>query len=219
MRRLQPACSLALMIALLAPPLLANTGQRGAKGFLPAHARVHGHTLTDLATAWNLWAFGTSEEVNPLLDLRCERSPIDPRIWFLPVSFGGETQATCKVPPGSFLFIMAGGVECSTLEEPPFYGGDEHELRACVEDFFEQITRIEVTREGQTLTDLDDYAVTTRPVVLPPNNLISPDPGLSLTKGYFLAMPPLSRGTHTVRAEVEFADGFEAAITYTIVVG
>ena len=61
---------------------------------------------------------------------------------------------------------------------------------------------------------------TTRLVSLPPNNLISTASGQSLSKGYFLAIPPLSRGTHTLRLYDEFqAMGFQAGLTITIVVG
>ncbi len=41
-----------------------------------------------------------------------------------------------------------------------------------------------------------------------------------MDKGYFLVLHPLSWGTHTLRAYDEFeAPGFEAGITYTIIVG
>ena len=44
--------------------------------------------------------------------------------------------------------------------------------------------------------------------------------GLSLSKGYFLVVPPLNRGTHTLRLYDEFpAIGFQAGLTITIVVG
>src|SRR5215203_7500956 len=87
-----------------------------APGFLPATANAHGYSLTDLATAWLAWGFGTPSDVNPLVNLRCEQSALDPRIWFLPASIGGQGTSTCYVPQGSFLVLLALAFECSEAE-------------------------------------------------------------------------------------------------------
>ena len=219
MRAHHPALSLGLFVTLLLAPVTAQSGD-GTRGFLPAHARAHGHSLIDLASAYTLWAFGTSAEVNPIVGGRCERSPINPHIWFLPVSLGGEAQATCQVPPGSFLVVTPGFIECSSIEPAPFFGGDVNALLGCVDGWFEELSFAEVILDGRPVTNLNDYALTTIPVTLPPNNLLSTDSGLSLSKGYFLVIHPLSRGTHTLRLYDEFqAFGFQAGITITIVAG
>jgi hypothetical protein len=52
------------------------------------------------------------------------------------------------------------------------------------------------------------------------NNLLSADPGISLIKGYFFVIHPMSPGGHTLRAYDEFAVfDFVAGVTYTINVG
>jgi hypothetical protein len=56
-------------------------------------------------------------------------------------------------------------------------------------------------------------------ITLPAGNLISPDPTISMTEGWFLVIGPLSRGSHTFSAYDEFSSGFTAGITYTINVG
>ncbi len=172
--------------------------------------------MTELAQAWNVWAFGTSVD-NPLLAVRCQQSPIDPKIWFLPVSLGGEYETTCNVPQGAFLLMNPGGSECSNVEAEPFYGADEADLLACVNETFQLLTYVEVTFNGKTVTDLGSYIVTTPVTNLPADNLLSPDPALSRDKGYFMVVSPLSRGTHTLRAYDEFESfDFQAGITYTI---
>jgi hypothetical protein len=214
------ALSLGLVMAVLFGPATMESRNSITPGFLPPNARVHGHSLVDVASAYTLWGFGTSAEVNPLVAGRCERSPIDPNVWFLPVSFGGESQATCQVPPGSFLVATPGFIECSSIEPAPFFGADENALHACVDGWFEELNFAQVILDDRPVTNLNDYALTTNLVTLPPNNLISPDSGLSLSKGYFLVIPPLSRGTHTLRLYDEFQSmGFQAGITITIVVG
>ena len=220
MRTHQPALSLGLVVALFLGSVTAAARGPITPGFLPSNARVHGISLVDFASAYAAWAFGTSAEVNPIVAGRCERSPIDPKAWFLPVSLGGESTATCQVPPGTFLVVTPGFIECSSIEPAPFYGADETALIGCVDDWFVELNRADVILDGTAVTNLEDYALTTRTVTLPPNNLISPDSGLSLSKGYFLVIPPLSRGTHTLRLYDEFqAFGFQAGITITIVVG
>ena len=218
MRPIRRALLAATLLALTAAPLATAAGP-ATRGLLPPNARVHGFAMTEIAAAWNQWGFGTAED-NPLLAVRCETSPLDPKIWFLPVSLGGEWENTCDVPAGSFLVLTPGGSECSTLEPEPFFGADADDLLACVNETFEFLTYIEFTFNGKTVTDLDDYIVTTSAYPLPANNLFSADPGLSRDKGYFLVVHPLSPGTHTFRAYDEFFDGdFQAGITYTINVG
>jgi hypothetical protein len=205
------------VLATLAVPPLASAGSRPVAGFLPANAHPHGHSMTEIATAWNQWAFGTAPEANPILAVRCERSTIDPRIWFLPVSLGGDSTSTCDVPQGAMLVLTPGGTECSNVEPEPFFGADDTDLLACVEETFDFLSYIEVTFKGRTTTDLDRYIVTTPAFDLPANNLLSSDPGRSRDKGYFMVIAPLSRGTHTLRAYGEFEIfDFRAGITYTI---
>jgi hypothetical protein len=215
MRRFGALVLAAALTLVLTTPILA--AKPAIRGFLPSDARPHGYSLLDIGTAFNQWSFGTAEDVNPLLAVRCEPSPLDPRIWFLPVSLGGEWEATCDVPAGTFLVLTPGGWECSAAEPEPFHGGNEEELRACVDAGFELLSYVEVTFNGETVTDLDDYVVTTRMDTLPANNLLGPDPTITMDKGYFMVLAPLGPGTHTLRAYDEFAsEGFQAGITYTI---
>jgi hypothetical protein len=215
MRQIRRALAMAALLALL--PVSASLATAPARGFLPATAHPLGHSMADLATAWNRWAFGSAADVNPLLAVRCEQSMIDPRLWFLPVSLGGEFENTCDVPKGSFLMLNAGGAECSNLEPEPFFGADEQELVECTNDGLELVSYVEVTGRGITTTDLRAYAVTSHLDTLPANNLLSADPGLTMDRGYFLVVGPLSPGTHTYHAYDEFeVFGFQAGITYTI---
>ena len=78
---------------------------------------------------------------------------------------------------------------------------------------FQHLNHVEVTFNGTTATDLHNYIETTAFDVLPAPNLISPDATPTMTKGYFMVLAPLSRGTHTLHAFDEFTFGFEAGIT------
>jgi hypothetical protein len=178
--------------------------------------------MAEIAGAWNVWGFGSAADVNPLLAVRCEQSSLDSRIWFLPVSLGGEYENTCNVPVGSFLVLHVGGAECSNIEPEPFFGADEADLRDCVNDGFDLVSYAEVTARGVTTKQagLAAYAITSELTELPADNLLSSDPGISMDKGYFMVVGPLSPGTHTFHAYDEFeVFDFQAGITYTINVG
>ncbi len=219
MRAQRLGLAIALVGALLWGP--ASLGARGsAGGVVPPKARIHGFSLLDLATAYQAWAWGTSAEVNPLVAARCERSPIDPNLWFMPVSFGGEATATCQLPPGAFLVVTPGFIECSTIEPDPFFGADQAGLTACVDGWFSLLNRADVILDGDPVGNVSDYALRTRAVALPPNNLLSTEPGGSMSEGYFLVVAPLSRGTHTLRLYDEFESlDFKAGLTLTLIVG
>lgn len=217
MRRLTTAALATILTLGLAVPVSA-AGPNAGRGFLPPHARVHGHTLTELASAWDAWAFGTPADVNPLLANRCEPSPIDPKIWFMPVSLGGDYDIDCAVPVGAFIVVTPGGYECSEAEGN---GSSEADLRACADYWFSFLNVVEVTLDGRAARHLDRYVVTTAVSQLPGPNLLGDEPTPSLMKGYFVVINPLSRGTHTLRAYDEFAVDpvFTAGITIHLSVG
>ncbi len=174
MRRLSAALLACVLFAAAAGP--AAAAKPAMRGILPADARPLGYSLTEIGTAWNHWAFAAPADTSPLLAVRCEPSPLDPRIWFLPVSLGGEYEAECDVPRGVFLVLTAGGWECSSLEPEPWFGANEEELLECVNEGFDLLSYAEVTFNGITTSDLDQYVVTTELDTLPPDNLLRRTP-------------------------------------------
>src|SRR5262249_45457391 len=160
-----------------------------------ANANPLGYSLTEIATAWTRWAFGTAAPNNPLLSVRCEQSTLNPRIWFLPPSIDTALTNTCEVPEGTFLALSPAGYECSEAEGN---GSTTSALLACVDAGFPLLTHIEVTLNGITTTNLSNYIITTPFDVLPPDNLFGPNPTPSITRGYFLIVEPLSRGVHVL---------------------
>lgn len=204
------------MLLLLVAAPAANAAKPATRGILPAGAGIRGHSLTELAVAYSVWSFGTGDG-GPTLGGYCEQSPIDSKIWFLPVSVGADLPVTCNVPQGAYLFVSPGGSECSNIEGEPWFGEDDADLLDCVNETFEDLTYVELTVDGMSSSDLSDYVFTTPTYNLPADNLLSSDPGISRFKAYFVVIHPLSRGTHTIRSYDEFDDAeFIGAIDYTI---
>jgi hypothetical protein len=107
---------------------------------------------------------------------------------------------SCEVPRGTMLYLDIVSAECSTLEEPPFYGGDEEGLRACAEGF--AIEDLQATIDGIDVRNLDRY-LHTSPLfefTVPEDNILYVDAGSgeSISYGAHLMLAPLSPGVHEI---------------------
>lgn len=220
MRRVT-AIVVAIFLALaIAGPVSAHGGRghgHGAgRGFMPPNAKVHGYSLNQISNAWNRWSLGTPEAENPLIAGRCEQSPIDKKIWFLPVSLGGDYEVDCEVPTGAYLVVTPAGWFCDPVEAG---GSTDPDLRTCVSNGFALVTHAEVGLDGRQAKNLDNYVVTSERIELPGPNLLSEDPTSVMDKGIYMVIRPLSRGDHTIRLYDEFESlDFTAGITFNITV-
>jgi len=213
MRRLTATALATILVLAVAGPASALGAGRG---FLPPNARAHGHTLADLSVEWNIWALGSPEDVNPLLAGRCEQSPFDKKIWFMPVSLGGDYEVDCHVPSGAFLVATPAGWFCDPVEAG---GSTDGALRTCVDNGFALVTYAEVVLDGRKAKHLDDYVVTSPRIELPGPNLLSDDRTSVMDKGIYVVVEPLSRGEHTLRLYDEFASlDFTAGVTINLTV-
>jgi hypothetical protein len=110
--------------------------------------------------------------------------------------------------------------ECSSVEGDPFHATNEAELIACVESGFHVIDTVEITIDGRSSSDLGQYALRTQMIELPEDNLLSTDAGISMTKGYFTVLHPLTPGTHHARIDATYPEfDFEGITDYTFTVG
>jgi hypothetical protein len=201
------------LVLALAPAVSAAAPPRG---LLQPDAQALGFSLEDIAVSYMHWNID-----GPVGPVDCSPSDLGARIWFLPevTSEGGVANVDCAVPAGTFLVVVPGFWECSSLEDDPFHGENEADLVACVEAGFEYIETVAITIDGRTSTDLDRYALRTPVLDVPAGNLFGPDPGISMTKGYFAVMTPLSPGTHHARIDATYpAFDFEGLTDYTITV-
>jgi hypothetical protein len=211
------------IVALLAAVVLtlsvaASASAHGAgRNIYPPKAHIHGHSMAELATAWTAWAWSTTGADNPVLAGVCEPSPIDPRIWFMPIGLTADDHVSCTVPKGTIVFASPGGYECSFGEGN---GSTATELRACSEPGAELITKVEVSLDGRAPRHLDRYLRTTGVIQLGSPNFWTATAGPSLETGYFLASKPLHRGHHTLWLYDEFESfDLQFGITIDITVG
>jgi hypothetical protein len=124
------------------------------------------------------------------------------------------------------LFVPLAGAECSTVEPPPFFGRDEAELRACAIDAMDQvpeadIAAMEVSVDGQTISDLQPYRVSTPlfQLLLPEENLLGSTAPVanSVADGYQVLLAPLAEGSHVISWSVPGPEGM-MTVTYRLTV-
>ena len=106
---------------------------------------------------------------------------------------------TCTVDVGTEIFVAALSVECSTVEEPPFYGGNEAELRQCVRDLDVLQGDLTVTVDGEPVP----LTLVESPLLrldLPEDNLLGvpAQQALSVAAGLVALLQPLPPGTHEI---------------------
>jgi hypothetical protein len=142
---------------------------------------------------------------------------------FGPVTTG---VGSCKVKPGTKIFVAAFTIECSTFEAG--HGMTEAELRACVRNPPQPPNQnpplpLELT---VTLDDTESVPVTLvetplMHITLPKDNILGKPAGtegLSVGAGWVALLHPLTPGTHTIEIDTAPDDDTNPTITTTIVV-
>ena len=82
---------------------------------------------------------------------------------------------TCTVPVGRPLYILGAGVECSTVEKPPFHGRTPAELKRCARRVYSKVeTDLKASVDGTPVDNYSRFAAAS-PVFsfhLPKNNVL-----------------------------------------------
>jgi len=177
----------------------------------------------------------------------------DGKVWFLTGAFTTEVSDNefntivreyCAVPTGKAIFFPIINVECSTIEEPPFQlieEGPDANVDTCAARFIDGtnavVEDLSVEIDGKNLENPEDYRVQS-PVFYfefedTTDNILGVDCSSvecvdplprSVSDGYWIMLPPLSRGEHTVRFTGSFRDPnngdliFGLDVTYIITV-
>ncbi len=173
---------------------------------LPPDGKVQGLTLGD-------WAV---EDWKALLAIPASQNPIIGNPWTtcylerignvgLGVSYGFTGSSECEMPVGMTLYVLVVGSECSTIESPPFYGGNEAELRACALQFAP--ANLAASVDGVPVRNIEAYT-TLSPMFqfyVPPDNILGAPEGTYDSIAYQTAflLAPLSPGEHTIHVHGE----------------
>ncbi|MDL1945148.1 hypothetical protein FBQ99_22780 [Chloroflexi bacterium CFX2] len=181
---------------------IASAGGNKNPGVLPPNSRVQGLTYGEWSARWWQYVLSIPGEENPLTGgtgTNCVYQRIG-NVGLVAVDPLSESTITCQVPTGMMLFLDVLSAECSTVEEDPFYGGNEEEMRACALSF--TISDLQASIDGSEVKNLDQY-IHTSPLfdfTLPEDNILYTDEltGQSVSNGAHLMLAPLSPGEHVV---------------------
>ena len=224
MRRIMLLVAGVLLALVVASPMaLAQVGQ-GAKS--------SGETA-ELAADWWQWALSKPVEDNPLIggdpdysEEQCNGQPVPgtPRdVWFLAGTLdGSEVERTCTAPAGPQLFFPVGNI-VFLITEP---GETEQIARDYVNDFMDNVLAdpefsMTVTVDGKEIkskrsirTDSPLFTAT-----IPEGGLLPAGSYDGVADGLWAALPPLSKGEHTIHFEISAPNaGFSQDNTYHLTV-
>ena len=192
--------------------------------------------LQTLVTEW--WQAAASSTRLP----ECDVADPSGQIWFLAGTTGNPVNTpevrTCTVPHTASIFFPIFAVEWSTLEGPcPLRPGrtapgknprDPQALTSCADAFADHVqpsTDLRLTIDGQTISNLAQDRVPTGvfPITFAPNNVfgVPAGSGQAAADGYWVLLPPLSPGQHTIQfsASIKFPElgfTFETSVNYTL---
>jgi len=192
----------------------------------PQSDGLYGKSYAEWSAAYWQWLFSLPRDQNPELDGNGCQNAANGQwgpVWFLAQSGGSTAVRNCTAVAKALFFPIIAG-ESSTLEPPPFYGGNEAELRASIGAILDQATAVSCELDGVSLTNLSDYRVQSPlyQIALPASNLADVPgggTGLSVADGYYVMITALNSGPHTIHTHGEVPTlGFVQDITYNLTI-
>ena len=195
---------------------------------LPPQASPHGHTYAEWAAKWWQWALTQPVASNPVLDPNgadCAEGQSG-HVWFLAGSFdSAPVTRTCTIPTGRALLVpVINYAYFAFLEDPPGQRTEDY-VRSQVA--VAKATALTASIDGVAVPDVASYyeQSTLFSVTLPADNLFGLPAGFvlepSADAGYYLMVPPLPRGEHTISfsGTLAFPDReFSIDVTYHLTI-
>jgi hypothetical protein len=203
--------------------------------------KIYGKTYGEWSAQWFQWAYAGPVGANAVQDTTGEFCAVNQphgKVWFLAGSFGlTGLERTCTIPPNRALFyplINVSWTDCPGTSDEDLTDAEVRDLLAnnAAGDFACQLTS---TLDGASISSLQILTVRTQSpkfsTVLPENNVIAgscvpPLPagetGRQIAEGYWVMLPPLSPGEHTLTLHGAGCNAptgpFENGVTYHLTV-
>jgi hypothetical protein len=211
-------------IALLLVTTSVASARNANPGILPPNSRVQGLTYGEWSAQFLQYALTIPASQSPFTGAtgtNCIFKQVG-NVAMIIGDWAINEPLECQVPPGTMLFFLLVGSECSTLEPEPWYGGNEAELTACAQSFVTE--NLQASIDGVEVQNLDQYLFTTPlyEFTLPEDNifgLTAGTTGESVGYGAWLLLAPLNPGMHTIYLYGSLPSmGFESFQTYELTV-
>lgn len=197
-------------ILVLTTVSIASGGGNANPGILPPNSRVQGLTYGEWAARWWQYVLSIPSPENPLEGGTGNNCVFqrNGNVGLVAVDPTLVDPIQCEVPSGMLLYLDILSVECSTVEEDPFYGRNEEELRACALGF--TISDLQASIDGVEVKNLSQY-IHTSPLfefTLPEENILYTDQliGESVSNSAHLMLAPLQPGEHTINLQASIPE-------------
>jgi hypothetical protein len=212
-----------------APTLRASPPSHGPANLnprlVPPVAKIQGKTYAEWGVSWWRWAYSIPLDQNPnfessgVFDAVGQAGPV----WFVPITaaFGGVKERHVNVPLGKFVFVplAVGALSYPCAADPNFQPAPgqsvEEFLASILTPIVDAVT--DLTRSGLMTAEVDGVPVQNLADYRTKSGLflLTGDPSLAawdscvtggaqptLSDGFWLMLPPLSRGEHTVHYKI-----------------
>jgi hypothetical protein len=203
---------------------------QSAPGVLPPNSNAFGKGYDELAADWLVWVTGIPASTNPLFDTDGSWAAIGQsgKVWRLAGTTGGPASRSITVPAGNAVFapiVNYFWVNTPEYGDPAWSDDQEAFVRDLLAGLVDTAENLVVTIDGKTVAN--PYALrASSPValcMLPTDDNIfdvplEPVARECLADGYWVLLPPLSVGKHTLRVAGGFSDGFAIDVTYQVTV-
>jgi hypothetical protein len=193
---------------------------------VPGAATVAGHKYGYWEGAWWIWRDSLPNVTANKSSCFMVRQPAS--VWFLGVSSAKASTVTrtCRIPARRYLILLGPGVECSTVEAPPFHATTDSGLAQCVRSWWRKHQGGEdVTLDGTALKPQSWFV---GPVLfdftIPADNnylgVSGSTGGRAGVYGTVSILRPLTPGTHTLIKTQSYTHPFSVTKTiYKLTVG
>jgi hypothetical protein len=202
---------------------------------IPPHANAFGKSYAEWSAQWWKWQLSLPATDHPAFSTDGENCDAGQsgKVWFLTGAFTTEVpenefntiiRELCSVPTGKAIFFPIVNIECSTIEGEPFLlilEGADNNVETCTANFvegpFAVIQDLSVTIDGRVLENVEAYR-SQSPVFSfefddSADNVLGVDcsaedcdNALSVSDGYRILLPPLSRGDHIINFTGSFRE-------------
>ena len=200
----------------------------------PIGSRVHGLTYTEWSVKWWQWLLSIPADQSPTFDTTGEDCAVGQsgHVWFLAGTPGGSATRTCTVPPGTSLFFPIINAEFDyPCPDPGFQPAPGQSLEAFLTEnvttLIDAVKDLALEIDGVAVENLGNYRVTSplfefvgHPSLTAVfDSCITGSSQPAVSDGYWVMLPPLSRGSHTIHLHGAIDGfGFETDVTYTLLV-
>lgn len=216
--------------------IAANQAFAATPGVFPVNSNPqYGKTYGEWVVAYWQWAMSIPFSVNPWANdptgayaATGQSGPV----WFLGGTLGDSVTRSLTIPANKAIFVpvhqwIFGATVFDCDPSNPGVACDVKDLKKAAADAAKAVSLMEVSIDGQPVTDTKDYRVKSPDafsVTVPDDNIAtafgSPLPAGTyypqVADGYYMLLAPLSVGQHTITVHVVSSLGNEYLVAYDI---